>query len=155
MRKLPGSRNCFVCGRQNPKSLRLEFFYDDEAAIVQADVELDESHEGFPGVMHGGVIAAMLDEAAGRAWGDEPDRFMVTSELKIRYRKPTPVGQKLQLKAWPSKRKGRVSWSHSELRDQSLEILAEADAVFVDIPPAQVEAMRSEADGWRVYPDEA
>ncbi len=68
MQKLPGSRNCFVCGREI-KSLRLEFYFDEEAGIVQAEVNLDESHEGFPGVMHGGVIAAILDEATGRAWG--------------------------------------------------------------------------------------
>jgi uncharacterized protein (TIGR00369 family) len=153
MQKLPGSRNCFVCGRENPKSLRLEFYFDEEAGIVQAEVNLDESHEGFPGVMHGGVIAAILDEAAGRAWGEEPDRFMVTSELKIRYRKPTPVGEALQVKAWPVRRRGRVSMSHSEVQNCAGEILAEAEAVFVDIPSEQVEEMRSQIDGWRVYPD--
>jgi uncharacterized protein (TIGR00369 family) len=153
MQKLPGSRNCFVCGRENPKSLRLEFYFDEEAGIVQAEVNLDESHEGFPGVMHGGVIAAILDEAAGRAWGEEPDRFMVTSELKIRYRKPTPVGEALQVKAWPVRRRGRVSMSHSEVQNYAGEILAEAEAVFVDIPSEQVEEMRSQIDGWRVYPD--
>lgn len=153
MQKLPGSRNCFVCGRENPKSLRLEFYFDEEAGIVQAEVNLDESHEGFPGVMHGGVIAAILDEAAGRAWGEEPDRFMVTSELKIRYRKPTPVGEALQVKAWPVRRRGRVSMSHSEVQNCAGETLAEAEAVFVDIPSEQVEEMRSQIDGWRVYPD--
>ena len=54
--------------------------------------------QGYPGVVHGGIIASMMDEVMGRVFmGGAIDRFMVTAELKIRYRKPVPILQKFNL----------------------------------------------------------
>ncbi len=94
MRPQPTSRMCFVCGRENPCGLKLKFYEDPENGTVQAEFVVLEMYQGYPGVVHGGVIAAILDEVAGRAvmLRKDHEAFMVTLRLTVRYRKPTPVG---------------------------------------------------------------
>ena len=62
----PNSLKCFVCGLENPYGLHLRFF-DSEPGEVIAEVTVPEQFQGYPGIVHGGIIAAMLDEAAGRS----------------------------------------------------------------------------------------
>jgi acyl-coenzyme A thioesterase PaaI-like protein len=74
-------------------------FYETAQGEVTANLCLTDNYQGYPGIVHGGVIAAMLDEAAGRAHmgpNDAP-RFMFTARLDVRYRKNVPVGQPLRL----------------------------------------------------------
>lgn len=62
----PNSRHCFVCGVENPHGLHLTF---KQTAPDEVTVEytVPEHFQGYPGVVHGGIVAAMLDEVAGRA----------------------------------------------------------------------------------------
>ena len=95
--KQPNSRQCFVCGLENSYGLQLAF-YETAAGEVAAEYTVPERYQGFPGVVHGGVVAAMLDEAAGRAaMTGEEGRFMVTARLEVSYRQPVPVGAPLLL----------------------------------------------------------
>ena len=66
--KLPqaNSKFCFVCGLANTYGLKLRF-YTTAPGEVTADYVVTEQYQGFPGIVHGGIVAAMLDEAAGRA----------------------------------------------------------------------------------------
>src|SRR3989442_13903180 len=69
-------QRCFVCGQRNPNGLHLVFQLDQNTIV--ADFQPREEHQGFPGVIHGGIVAAVLDEALGRtsllgnnqAWND-------------------------------------------------------------------------------------
>ena len=60
---------CFVCGVQNPVGLLQTFYEDHESDPKQvcAEVMIPDRFQGYPGVAHGGVLAAILDELAGRA----------------------------------------------------------------------------------------
>ncbi len=150
----PNSNHCFVCGLSNPFGLHLRFF-DTEPGVVTSEVTLPGQYQGYPGVVHGGIIAAMLDEAAGRAHmvGGQP-RFMYTARLEIRYRKNVPVGQPLLLVGRVGESKRRTATASSAIYDQEQNLLAEADAVLVDIPQAVLDSVDIEALGWRVYPQE-
>lgn len=151
----PSSKNCFVCGVSNPCGLHLRFF-DVEPGVVISEVILPEKFEGYPGVVHGGIIAAMLDEAAGRSqMGKENPRFMYTARLEIRYRKNVPVGKPLTLVGRAGESKRRTAKATSAIYDADHNLLAEADALMVDIPEEVIKGVDPQALGWRVYPDES
>lgn len=150
----PNSRHCFVCGLSNPFGLHLRF-YNTGLGEVSAEVTLPEQFEGYPGVVHGGIVAAMLDEAAGRShMMGEDARFMYTARLEVRYRKNVPVGKPIRLvgKAGTSKR--RTAVATSAVYDEESNLLAEAEALLVDIPQDVLDEANVEELGWKIYPEE-
>jgi uncharacterized protein (TIGR00369 family) len=151
--KQPGSKTCFICGRENPVGLKVDFFTISPGK-VRADLQIPSEYEGYPGIVHGGIIAAVLDECGGRAQMKRPDQFMVTAQLNVRYRRPVPSGTPLVAYGQAGDRRERVSYAHSELQNLEGEVLAEAELVLVDIPESQIAEIDPEALGWRVYPDE-
>ena len=104
--------------------------------------------------MHGGIVAAMLDEMCGRAHMRGPaesSRFMYTARLEVRYRGVVPVGQPLRLIGRATKAKKRTATSVAEIRDAGDEVLAEAKAVLVDMPEEMLSDLDTDALGWKVY----
>ena len=151
-KKQPGSSHCFICGRENPVGLKLDF-YTTEPGLVRTEINIPVHFEGYPGVVHGGILAAILDETGGRALMDDPTHFMVTAQLNVRFRKPVPSQTPLEVIGVAGERKGRVSKAHAEIRDGNGEILTEAELVLVDVPEDMLEEGNLEEMGWRVYPD--
>lgn len=125
-----------------------------EPGTVRAEVSVPKQFEGYPGVVHGGIVAAILDEGGGRSQMVEEEHFMVTAQLNVRYRKPVPTETPLLVLGKAGERRGRVAHAHGEIRAQDGEILAEADLVLVDMPEALKQGLDPEALGWQVYPDE-
>lgn len=151
--KQPNSKKCFVCGLENNYGLHIHF-YEDSPGEVCASVTVPEQYQGYPGVVHGGIVAALLDEAAGRAhMGGNPPRFLYTAKLEIQYRKNTPVGKPLRLVGKAGKSRGRTAMAKSELYDQDGTLLAEAEALLVDIPEQVISNVNLEEIGWKVYQD--
>lgn len=149
----PNSRMCFVCGLQNPVGLKVRFF-DDGQCAVRAEVVIPDIHQGYPGVAHGGIVAALLDEAAGRAlMAGEPDRFMVTAELRVRYRHPVPTGQPMVLTGQALEAGPRIARARAELRRPDGTLCAEAEALLVRVPPEIQATFEAERPYWRVYPE--
>lgn len=143
-----------MCGVANPHGLHMSF-YQPQPDVVTATYVVPEHFQGYPGVAHGGIIAAMLDEVAGRVFmGGEPPRFMVTARISIRYRKPVPVGETLHLSGRIKRDDGRVGVSTSEIRDEKGQLLAEAEVVMANIPPEVVNGVNVGPEDWQVYPDE-
>lgn len=151
--KQPNSRMCFVCGINNPIGLGLTFYELGPGEIV-AEPTVSEDFQGYPGVVHGGIVACMLDEAAGRAFlvGDH-NHFKLTAKLEIRYRKPVPTNQPLRLLGRVVNQRGKVAFAHAEIELPDGSIASEAEAVLVDLPDNHVDDDTLEALGWRVYPD--
>lgn len=153
LRKQPNSRDCFVCGVENRYGLALSFYEPGPGQVV-CEVRLPEQFQGFPGLAHGGVMAAMLDEAAMRAaMTEDHQRFMLTARMTIRYRKPVPVGAPLKLVGRLLKQSGRISTAQAELLLPDGSVGAEAEAALVDYPVRLTDAERMESLGWRVYPE--
>jgi len=153
LRKQPNSRDCFVCGMENQYGLALAFYERDSGEVV-CRVRLPDRYQGFPGLAHGGVLAAMLDEAAMRAaMAADHQRFMLTARMTIHYRKPVPVGERLELVGRLLKQSGRLSTAQAQLRLSDGSVAAEAEVTLVDYPDRLDEADRLQALGWKVYPD--
>lgn len=151
----PNSRSCFVCGLENPHGLGLKFYETGEGEVA-ADYVVPEHFQGYPGVVHGGIVAAMLDEICGRAHMvgvTQKTRFMYTARLKVRYRQHVPTGKPLRLVGRARKRKSRSATATGEVYGDDGQLLAEAEAILVDLPELAVDDSRLEALGWKVYED--
>jgi acyl-coenzyme A thioesterase PaaI-like protein len=92
------SRMCFVCGEKNDFGLHARFYETDANELV-AVINPCEKHQGYPGRMHGGIAATILDETIARSIcnGKDEQLWGVTIELKTRFRKPVPLGQELKV----------------------------------------------------------
>ena len=145
---------CFACGMNNNIGLKMHF-YNSGPREVSADYTVDEDYQGYPGIVHGGVVAAMLDEVSARAnmGGDDP-RFMFTARLNIRFRQHVPTGEKLRLIGKIVESKKRTAKAKGTICNLEGEILAEADALLVDIPEEELESLDPEELGWRLYSQE-
>lgn len=84
---------CFVCGKDNPHGLQLDFYRDGEEYFTE--FYTDERYQGYNGVTHGGITAAILDEVMARFLTTQ-GLGVVTAGMEIRYRKPVPTGMKIR-----------------------------------------------------------
>ncbi len=91
------SRYCMVCGVENQFGLKTRFYETEEQELVALFTPREE-HQSYPGIAHGGVSAALLDEVIGRAIMIHHDQetFGVTMDLQVKYRKPVPLGVELR-----------------------------------------------------------
>ena len=89
-------------------------------------------HQGGPGIAHGGIVGAALDEACGllATWHRFP---AVTARIAIRYRQPAPINVPLHVSARVTADRGRRIEISAELRDGD-ELLAEAEGTFLHVP---------------------
>lgn len=155
MEKQPNSRTCFLCGRQNDVGLKMTWYNNPDAGEIRATVTIPDHFNGYPGFVHGGIVAALIDETAGRALlldGDS-ERLMVTLKLEVRYRQPTPTGQPLTVIG----RVIRQSHSHAkvaaEVQLADGTVTADGEAVVVRPPQEFFDRWEPEKPYWRVYDD--
>lgn len=155
MDKQPASRMCFVCGRQNPFGLKLDIYTDAERREVRAEVTLGDNYQGYPGVVHGGIVSAILDEVSGRAVllaeHGGPDNLMMTLKLEVRYRNPTPTNTPLVVVGTITKPGRSHARAHGEIRLPDGTVTAEADALLARPPESVRRSWEAEKEYWKVY----
>lgn len=154
----PSARWCFVCGVENPCGLKIRFFNHGLHRVL-ARVTLGEQYQSYPGMVHGGVLTTILDEAMGRAilaeeGSDtiEDARFMFTAKLEMRFRKAVPLHQEFTVFGEVEKDRGRMVTVRGEIRLADGSVAVEGAATLMDIPSDQVEDMMQQDVGWNVYP---
>ncbi|HKJ28279.1 MAG TPA: PaaI family thioesterase [Anaerolineales bacterium] len=153
MKKLPNSSHCFVCGLENDFGLHLSFYMDEENR-VNCETHFSAHFQGYPGVVHGGVVAAALDETLARAvMVDDPDRFMFTGKLTTRYRRPVPTEQPIRLVGEVLNDRGRVAECAAKLYGPEGELLAEAEGLMMGIPEGMVDHSNQDGFWWGVVDD--
>jgi acyl-coenzyme A thioesterase PaaI-like protein len=132
--KVRSDHECFGCGDRNPIGLHLHFASDEDG--VKATFVPAPEHQGFQGVIHGGIIAAVLDEAI--AWATAHAGFWaVTGEMRIRFRLPLSVGEPATVLARVSDVRNRVVNTTAELtRDRDRIPIATASATFMRVSAA-------------------
>ncbi|MEW6240883.1 MAG: PaaI family thioesterase [Chloroflexota bacterium] len=153
--KQPNSRHCFVCGLENPIGLRLHM-YQTAPGVIETTFTAPEHFQGYPGVLHGGIVASILDEVSGRAhMGSDPvlPRFMFTGKMEVKYRKNVPIGQPLRIVGKAGKSKGKMAEGWAGIYDQGGELLAEATTLLIDMSQESFDMSRLDELGWKVYPD--
>jgi len=116
---------CFACGRDNDIGLKLKFHRQGDS--VRSEFVPGEQHQGWPGVVHGGIICTMLDEVIGYSAGFQ-GLYAVTAGMDVSYRKPAMVGQKLFLSAEVTSVEGRDVKANGRIELEDGTLIAEADA---------------------------
>lgn len=119
---------CFGCGEQNPGGLKMKFVQEDE--VIRTTFLPPEIYQGYPGILHGGIISTLFDEtmyqcivALGK-WG-------FTSRLEVRFRKKIPILKPVRFEAWIVKQKGRIVDVESRAILENGELAAEAKGRFM------------------------
>jgi acyl-coenzyme A thioesterase PaaI-like protein len=122
---------CWGCG-DNPTGIHLAHPAEEGLRSYESFVQFDERHQAAPGLVHGGLVAAALDEACGllATWFRFP---CVTGRLFVHYRRPVPINIELQLRARLDEERGRRVFVSGELTDGD-EALAHARCAFVHVP---------------------
>ena len=144
---------CFICGLENPVGLHLHI-YETEPGVVETTYTAPDHFQGYPGVLHGGIVGALIDEISGRAhMGSDPDdpRFMFTAKLEVKYRQNVPVGKPLKIigKAGRSKSKSAEAWA-GIYNAETNELLAEGSTLLINVPDEQLDKSRLSELGWKV-----
>ena len=105
---------------------------EEGADAYEAEVTFGPTHQGGPGIAHGGIVGAALDEACGllATWHRFPT---VTARIAIRYRQPAPINRPLRVSARVTGERGRRVEIAGELRDGD-DLLAEAEGTFLHVP---------------------
>ena len=115
--------HCFVCGKENLQGLRIE--WTTEALTTHGEFYASKTHQGWQGMVHGGILAAILDESMTRlAW--ETYGGAVTAEMTVRYISPARIGEKLLIKGEVDNMKGRLIPTRAEIRNTQGHIVASA-----------------------------
>lgn len=130
-RYLPNSTGCFVCGEHNDAGLQVRFFVED--GIVKMPFHVDKKHCGYPGVAHGGVIAAALDECMGWAAARAIRRMCVTGELTVRYIDRAPIETPLEVCAEVVRAHRRIVHTSAQLIDPEGKVYARAEGRFLPL----------------------
>ncbi len=147
---------CFICGLENPVGLHLHI-YEVEPGIIETTYNAPEYFQGYPGVLHGGIVGAIIDEVAGRShMGSDPDnpRFMFTAKLEVKYRKNVPVGKPLKIIGKAGKSKSKTAEAWAGIYDaQTNELLAEGNTLLINVPKEQFDTARLNELGWKVVPE--
>lgn len=152
MKKQPNSRNCFVCGIENPVGLNLAFWQEGERVFTR--VRFPTPYQSYPGVAHGGLVTAILDETIGRAIIGLGDRFAFTARLEMRFRAPAPLETPLVAAGWIDReRRGWIYASGQMVVEATGEVVATASGTFAPLPPSEETRMRQELDFWQVTED--
>jgi uncharacterized protein (TIGR00369 family) len=155
MRKQANSEDCFVCGIENAKGLKLTFHeYPDGS--VRSKLRITSTYQGWPGIAHGGIIATLLDEVTARVYMNDStgDKLMLTGKLEIRYRRPVMIDTPVEIIGFPVEENGRIATARGELRDSQGNLLAEAITTMVQASDSVMKKMDLDSRSWVHVPDE-
>ncbi|MCA1900186.1 MAG: PaaI family thioesterase [Chloroflexi bacterium] len=131
-KQLPYHGWCFVCGNENPHSIGLTWFVDDNG-VMTAEFALNEAQQGPPGYAHGGASAAILDEAMGLVvWA--AGHKVAAVNLEINYHKPLPLRQPLSLEARITQMDERKIFSTGEIKLADSTVAVSGRGIYVAAP---------------------
>jgi len=121
---------CFACGKLNPIGLKLDFHFDGEDYVTRFEVKPE--YQGWAGLVHGGLLATVLDETMARLlW--ERDLNAITGRLTVRYHRPVKIGEALTIRARITKQRPRLIETEARALTEDGTVAAEATAVSLGV----------------------
>lgn len=122
---------CFGCGPANAGGLRLDFFLAADRSVVSMP-SVPADFEGHPGLLHGGIIATLLDEAMSKSVRARGFTAM-TRHMEVDYVRPVPSVTTLRIEGRVTRSEGRKHWSEARILNAEGTVLAQSKGLFIEI----------------------
>lgn len=119
---------CFVCGEHNPIGLHLKF--RDEEWLSTAEFTPGPEYQGYPGILHGGLLSTVLDEIMARPLNVK-GLSAFTAKLDVRFRNAAHIGEKLYIRGEKINQRGRLYEMKAQITRANGETVAEATGTFM------------------------
>src|SRR2546421_7129777 len=141
--QLPYTTACLVCGPENPHGLKLNLYVHEKTGLVRAEFTPTELHSGFERIVHGGMIAMVLDEAMVWAATWRVRRLCLCAELTVRFRQGSAPGQLLKIEATVETSRPRMVETAGKIFDSTGKLLVTAQGKYIPVTPEQHQAVIS------------
>lgn len=128
--------NCFACAPDNPCGLKMEFHEDDQQVVSYWTA--DKNYQGWLNTLHGGIQATLMDETGGWLISRRFQTSAMTTSLSIKYKKPVPINQQLEIRAHLRETKKSFVIIDITLSCAG-EICSTAEAVYYKFPKEMAE----------------
>jgi len=136
----PNSPNSFVSGKHAADRTRVDYYREPASDHLHACVWFGPASEGPPGNVHGGAIAAVLDEAMGAVcWMN--GHPVVGARITINYAHMTPLGFAGRVESWIETIERRKMFIKSRLTDDEGKVHAEGEALFIKLSPELADSL--------------
>ena len=138
--------NCFVCGEKNSGGLRLRFVIDHERQTLRTNFMASPTYQGWDGIVHGGIISTLLDEAMAKLVY-ELGYPAVSASLEVKFKKPAPILEPLLVYGEITEVGRRLIKAKAHVAKENGTILATGTSTFIKwnvSREAQEEGQKSE-----------
>jgi len=125
-------KHCFICGKENPFGLKLDIQRLENPIRSTASFTLEKPYQGYGGVIHGGILASILDELMIYAlyFWEIPT---VTAKMEVKFKKKVSVGEPLTGFAWMKKDRGKMIEAEAEIVNSNGEQVSLGIGLFVKV----------------------
>ena len=154
--KQPNSKRCFVCGLENDFGLKSRFYELENNEIMAVFMPSDE-HQSYPGRLHGGIAAAILDETIGRAVmrHNTSDYWGVTVDFSMKFRQPVPLDREIRVIARVTRDKKRSFAGTGEILLADNSVAVEGSGRYLKMDLSRITAFDFEGEQWQVLDESA
>lgn len=128
--ELSDNNECFVCGKNNPIGMKLEFAIEGDEYVTHFTPR--KEHQGWQGIVHGGIVSTVLDEIMGR-YTHILGLHAVTAEITVRLKRPMRVEETYKITGRVDSEKGRVVHCSAQATDKDGQLIAEATAIMIKV----------------------
>ncbi len=149
--KQQNSKMCFVCGLKNPAGLHAAF-YEVEGGELMALFTARAEHQSYPGRLHGGISATILDETIGRAImiRSQGEVWGVTVEFTMRFKKPVPTDRPVRVIGRIVKDASRFFEGTGEILLEDGTVAVEGQGRYIKMPIEKIADFDRDAQEWKV-----
>lgn len=130
--------HCFGCGDANPIGLRLKLRMEGDHLVTEFLPK--EEHQGWPDIVHGGIISALLYEVLENLPYYQGAVTMMKS-METKLRSPAKIGQRIVARSWPVERTGRNMGVSATLTNEQGDLIAEGNAILVALSQSRKERL--------------
>lgn len=131
MDRFEDNRNCFICGEQNEAGLNLDWWFDEDEEYLHTEFTPDDQYQGWKGVVHGGIVTAVLDEIMVN-YSILKGVGVVSARLNVRFRNPARIGETLRFSGTAEPARGRLHEGQSTCRQNGQKV-ATATAKLMEV----------------------